>query len=171
MVSLCVKTGTDFGVVGITKGSDVMQPGESIAFAEVGTMARIVDFDVPQAGLMNIRCVGTNRFRIHRCEQRKDGLWVGDVETIADDQLMPLQPDLQKPVEALGELIAVLKTQGISEQEMPVLPPYRFDDCGWVANRWCEILPISMQQKQNLLELDSPLVRLELVNDMFMSTN
>ena len=120
MVSLCVKTGADFGVVGITKGSDVMQPGENVAFAEVGTIARIVDFDVPQAGLMNIRCVGTYRFRIHRCEQRKDGLWVGDVETIADDQLMPLQPDLQKPVEALGELIAVLKTQGISEQEQGI---------------------------------------------------
>jgi hypothetical protein len=43
------------------------------------------------------------------------------------------------------------------------------DDCGWVANRWCEILPISQAQKQNMLELDSPLVRLELVNDMILS--
>jgi hypothetical protein len=169
MVSQCFRTGSDFGIVGITKGSDVMQPGETVSFAEVGTLARITHFDVPQTGLINIRCVGTSRFRIQRCEQLQDGLWVGDVETITDDQIVPLQADLQRPAQALGELIAALQTQGISDEEMPVLPPYRLDDCGWVANRWCEILPISLVQKQNMLELDSPLVRLELVNDMFLN--
>ena len=49
---------------------------------------------------------------------------------------------------------------------MPVQPPYRLDDCGWVANRWCELLPISPDHKQGLLALDNPLVRLELVGDM-----
>jgi hypothetical protein len=170
MVSLCVKTSADFGVVSITKGSDVMQAGESVSFAEVGTIARIVYIDVPQAGLMNIRCVGTNRFRIHRCEQLENGLWVGDVEKIADDQAVPLQADLQKPAQALGELINAMHNQGISDEEMPMLAPYHLDDCGWVANRWCEILPMPLAQKQNMLELDSPLVRLELVNDMLLAT-
>ena len=41
---------------------------------------------------------------------------------------------------------------------------YRFDDAGWVANRWCEILPIPLAAKQKLMELDDPLVRLELVD-------
>jgi Lon protease-like protein len=45
-------------------------------------------------------------------------------------------------------------------------PPYHLDDCGWVANRWCELLPMPLALKQQLLELDSPLLRLELVCDI-----
>jgi hypothetical protein len=37
-----------------------------------------------------------------------------------------------------------------------------------VANRWIELLNIPLEQKQRFLELDSALVRLELVQDMFM---
>ena len=37
---------------------------------------------------------------------------------------------------------------------------YRFDDAGWVANRWCEILPIPLAAKQKLMELPDPVVRL-----------
>ena len=43
--------------------------------------------------------------------------------------------------------------------------PYEFDDAGWVANRWCEILPIPQDAKQRLMELTDPVVRLQLVND------
>jgi Lon protease-like protein len=42
----------------------------------------------------------------------------------------------------------------------------RFDDCGWLANRWCEILPLPLELKQRLMQLDNPLVRLELVSDI-----
>jgi len=49
---------------------------------------------------------------------------------------------------------------------MPFEPPYLLDDCGWVANRWCEILPLPLQHKQRLMELDNPLLRLELINDL-----
>jgi Lon protease-like protein len=49
---------------------------------------------------------------------------------------------------------------------MPVLPPYQFDDCAWVANRWSELLPMSAKRKHQLMALDNPLLRLELVNDI-----
>jgi Lon protease-like protein len=49
-----------------------------------------------------------------------------------------------------------------------MLLPYKLDDCGWVANRWCEQLPMPLQQRQRLMALDNPLVRLELVNDMLL---
>jgi len=44
--------------------------------------------------------------------------------------------------------------------------PYLLDDCAWVANRWCELLSMPLELKQRLMELDNPLVRLELVGDM-----
>jgi Lon protease-like protein len=34
-----------------------------------------------------------------------------------------------------------------------------------VANRWCEILPISSAAKQRLMALDEPVLRLQLVQD------
>jgi Lon protease-like protein len=47
----------------------------------------------------------------------------------------------------------------------PIAPPYRLDDCAWVANRWCDLLAMPASAKQSLLQLDSPLLRLELVGD------
>ena len=41
---------------------------------------------------------------------------------------------------------------------------------GWVANRWCELLPLPLELKQRLMELDNPLVRLELVSDILERT-
>ena len=48
-----------------------------------------------------------------------------------------------------------------------VLPtPSQINDCGWVANRWAEMLPLTVSIKQQLMTLDSPLLRLELVADV-----
>jgi Lon protease-like protein len=51
---------------------------------------------------------------------------------------------------------------------MPMRPPYRLDDAGWVANRWCELLRINLAQKQLLLSQENPLLRLELVQDVLV---
>jgi len=40
-----------------------------------------------------------------------------------------------------------------------------YEDAGWVAYRFAEILPISAEQKQSCLELD-PLARLQIVQDV-----
>ena len=42
-----------------------------------------------------------------------------------------------------------MKGRGVA----PFLEPYRFDDAGWVANRWCEILPISQAAKFKLMTM------------------
>ena len=49
--------------------------------------------------------------------------------------------------------------------EMPLQAPFRLDECGWVANRWAELLPLSTDEKLRLLVLDNPLLRLELIQD------
>ena len=46
----------------------------------------------------------------------------------------------------------------------------QLNDCGWVANRWCELLPVPLELKQRLMELENPLVRLELVGDVLERT-
>ncbi|MGP1685065.1 MAG: LON peptidase substrate-binding domain-containing protein, partial [Giesbergeria sp.] len=43
-------------------------------------------------------------------------------------------------------------------------------DSGWVANRWCELLPMPLSLKQQMMALENPLLRLELVGDMLDRT-
>ncbi len=170
MIGKCHKAGAPFGVVSLTQGSEVRQPGSSEAFAEIGTLATLLDFEQPQAGLMLVRAKGAQRFRVTSSEQLKHGLWVANVEQVANDLVVPVPEDLQPTADALQRLIQSLQLKADPPGALPLLPPWRLDDCGWVANRWCELLPLPVALKQRLMELDNPLVRLELVSDVLART-
>ena len=183
MIGKCHKNGTPFGVVSLTAGSEVRkaqsdkptdQPtGDGFAleeFCATGTLATITEFSAPQPGLMVIRCVGAQRFRISNREKLKHGLWIADVERVDNDMDVTVPDDLKACANALGKLIKSLQQRSIAQNQMPLMPPYRLDDCGWVANRWCELLPLPLELKQRLMELDNPLVRLELVSDILERT-
>jgi Lon protease-like protein len=45
------------------------------------------------------------------------------------------------------------------------MKPYEYEDATWVSNRWVELLDIPLIDKQRLMQIDSPIVRLELIND------
>ncbi|MGH8829584.1 MAG: LON peptidase substrate-binding domain-containing protein [Polaromonas sp.] len=179
MIGKCHKAGAPFGVVSLTEGSEVRRPPDARpsgdgfaqeAFSAVGTLATITGFSVPQPGLMLIRCLGAQRFEISRREKLKHGLWIADVTRLADDLPVKIPGDLQSTANALGKLIKSLQERDVPAGQMPLLPPYRLDDCGWVANRWCELLPMPLELKQRLMELDNPLLRLELVGDILERT-
>ena len=175
MIGKCQKHGAPFGVVALNQGTEVQRPagsgptGDAFAnesFDSVGTLASIAEFSAPQAGLMVVRCSGEQRFRVQRSEKLKHGLWIADVERLADDQVVSIPEDLRVVSIALGKLIKALQERGVPPDQMPLQPPHRLDDCGWVANRWCELLSAPLAVKQRLMALDNPLLRLELVADM-----
>ncbi len=179
MIGKCHKAGAPFGIVSLTEGSEVRRPknagpsGDGFAqeaFGSVGTLASITEFSVPQPGLMMIRCVGTQRFEISAREKLKHGLWIANVTRLDDDQSVPVPDDLQRTANALGKLIKTLQERRVPDDQMPLLTPYQLEDCGWVANRWCELLPMPVDLKQRLMELDNPLLRLELVSDILDRT-
>ena len=184
MIGKCHKTGAPFGVVSLTEGSEVRKPGDVSgkgavpsgdafaheAFNPIGTLATITGFAVPQPGLMVIQCSGVRRFKITRQEKLKHGLWIADVTQLEDERPVKIPDDLQKAADALGKLIQNLQERNVPSDQMPMLAPYQLDDCGWVANRWCELLPMPLDLKQRLMELDNPLLRLELICDMLERT-
>jgi Lon protease-like protein len=180
MIGKCHKAGAPFGVVSLTEGSEVRRPAEpgipsgdgfaNEAFSTIGTLATITEFSIPQPGLMAIRCIGAQRFEISHREKLKHGLWIADVTRLEDDQPVAIPPDLQGTADALGKLIKSLRMRDVAQAQMPLLAPYRLDDCAWVSNRWCELLPIPLELKQRLMELDNPLMRLELVSDILERT-
>ena len=181
MIGRAHKAGTPFGVVCLTEGREVRTaPSHSShrtprgdgfaheAFHEIGTLARISQLDRPNPGLMTVSCTGTQRFRILSREQLKHGLWVADIELLSDDVGVGVPGDLETAVTALREVVKGMADRAGDPAEMPFQPPYRWDDCGWVANRWCELIPMPAAQQQGLLALDNPLIRLELVQDMLL---
>jgi Lon protease-like protein len=171
MITRCHRAGAPFGVVSLTQGQEVRRPGaEREAFAAVGTLASIDSLEQPRPGLLVVRAVGQQRFRIRDSEQLKHGLWVANVEQIAPDQSVPIPDDLHPTATALGNLIQRVRDKGDDAEPLPIQDPLRLDDCAWVANRWCELLPMPVQLKQRLMELENPLVRLELVTDVLART-
>lgn len=160
LMSRCLRTGHGFGVVALCQGGEVRRAEESVSFESVGVLAEILDVDSQQSGILQLRCRGTRRFDILSVTQHADGLWMARVEYLPDDEA-DLSAGFEPTIEALSNAIDVLKAQGAE----PFLAPLRFDEAGWVANRWCEILPISLAAKQKLMALDDPLVRLRLVDD------
>lgn len=168
MIGKCIDSAQPFGVVTLTQGSEVRKPEQDEIFAEVGTLAVVRKSHAPMPGLLQILCTGSTRFRVASRERLKNGLWVGQVMPLQDDQVVAIPDELRNTADALGELLASLTDDAVPAEEIPVLPPYRFDDCGWVANRWCDLLALDADEKLRLLVLDNPLLRLELVQDILI---
>jgi len=161
----CLRESRPFGVVALNRGPEVRGAADEVGFEAMGTMAELIDIDSQQPGILQVRCRGTHRFTRGETTQRSDGLWMTAAQPVADDEVVLPDARLIGTVRGLANAIATLKTQGAE----PFLEPHLFDQAGWVANRWCEILPISLAAKQKLMELPDPQVRLQLVDEFLRS--
>jgi uncharacterized protein len=165
LIGDCLRTQRPFGVVALQQGREVRGAGEPVRFEAVGTLAELLDVDSPQPGILLVRCRGTTRFVLGPRQQQANGLWRAETTDIAGDEALAPDAALVETVRGLAKAIGSLKSQG----HAPFIEPYRFDDAGWVANRWCELLPIPLAAKQKLMELADPAVRLRLVDDFLRS--
>jgi Lon protease-like protein len=166
MVKKCIAADQPFGVVPLLQGAEVRQPGQAEVLSNAGTLARILDWAAPLPGLLHVRCRGTERFRLLASEQLKNGLWMGQVDLLEPDQAVAIPSEQQNVANALGSLIRSLQERKIPPDQMPLAPPFRLDECGWVSNRWCELLSLELDEKQRLLVQENPVLRLELVQDV-----
>lgn len=166
LIKRCLREDTEFGVISLFEGGEIQRPGEQVSLAQYGTLARIEHCEAPAPALLRVQTVGTRRFKLRNIHQEKGGLWVGDIELLEVDPPVPLPDDLQHCATKLQEVLESLEEQDIPEDQWPFQRPYHFDDCSWVANRWCELLPMEKPVKLQLLSLENPLLRLELINDL-----
>lgn len=161
LIATCLREGRPFGVVTLRSGGETRKDTRAVSFETTGVMAEVLDADSAQPGILLVRCRGTHRFEVRSQRQEADGLWIATTEPVDDDEIVAPRETLLDTVRGLANAIASLKAQA-SE---PFLHPYHFEQAGWVANRWCEILPISNAAKQKLMELPDPQVRLQLVDE------
>ena len=172
MIGRAAREGTPFGLVCLRQGGEVQRPaGNHGAYADesfhdIGTLAVITDISRPQPGLIFIRCEGTQRFALRARTRLANGLWTGAATLLERDLHVPVPDDLAATGDALRTVVAELQARAEPGQSLPLAQPYRWDDCAWLAHRWCELLPLPPALQQRLLETASPLLRLELVADM-----
>jgi uncharacterized protein len=157
MVRRCMREGSEFGVVLIGAGAEAGGPVESTA--PVGTSARIIDFFPLPDGLLGIYCLGARKFRLLKRRQQGDGLNLGEVLWLPEEPALDVPAEYQR----LGALTAkMLPELG----ELYEAVEKHFDDAAWVGYRLAEILPVSLSDKQDWLELDDPLERLALLDPL-----
>jgi len=151
MVSTCMKEGTGFGIALILSGSEV---GEAAKTYDIGSYARIIDWNMRDDGFLGISVQSEQRFRILASEVRPNQLIYAEVEMLEERQSQAFPQEYRAAVALLRDIIN--KVGGHYAE----IPP-RYDDPLWVSGRLAELLPIEPLQKQHLLQMDDPLQRLE----------
>lgn len=165
MVKKCLKNNSSFAIVAVLP-EETAKKEHLFPFEEVGTLVDIVDADVTTVGLMSIRCLGRHRIRVKSYTQQSDGLLIGEVVDIANDVVLPVPEDLEITSHSLKRFVESLPSLNVPLENLPFVKPYKFDDASWVSYRWIELMNLPLIQKQRLMQLDSPIVRLELIQDM-----
>lgn len=152
MVRDCTSNDSGFGVCLILEGEEAISP---VRPALIGTVADIVDWYTLDDGLLGVSAMGTDRFQVHHTERQPDGLMVGQVELLAE-------PEHQAVPEAFSVLTQVLARflEKVGDQ-YPSYSNESLDDASWVGYRLAELLPLAAIEKQQLLEMNDPIRRLQ----------
>ncbi len=150
MVRRCMREGGAFGVVLIEEGDEA---GEVATTATVGCSARIVDFHRLKDGLLGISCVGERKFRVQRVWRANDGLNMAEIDWLPVEAALPLPVEYAVLRETVQRALEDLSAQYTHVER-------KLDDASWIGARLTELLPMALDAKQALLELDDPLARL-----------
>ncbi|MEO7727697.1 MAG: LON peptidase substrate-binding domain-containing protein [Burkholderiales bacterium] len=148
MTKTCISEERPFGVCLIKEGRETGTPAVP---QDIGCLARITQWDMPQLGVFHLQVEGLQRFRLLSSEVEKNGLISATIEPLADDQEVA-------PEETLCSDVLKAIIDKIGAEHFP--SPQRFDDAAWIGYRLSEVLPISLHVKQQLLRMTDPQARL-----------
>ena len=151
MVKNCIKDNTGFGI-SLTKEN-------KNEYYDVGTYSKIADWKQMDDGLLGITVRGKFRYKIVKSEIQSDNLITADIESIKEpdfkvipEELMPYSDFLKNILEQYPKFY---HEDGVKY----------FTESGWVGSRLAEILPISIKEKQVILETEDYMVRLYRIKD------
>lgn len=149
-----------FGIVQLRSGGEVSRPGTpDIKLAEMGCVARVVDWDQLPNNLLGITVQGEQRFVLRECWQADNALWLGAVEYLPDDEPLPLPEEASDLLALMSRLTEHphVKRLGVEIDD---------SDAGVLANQLGQLLPIPEEARYELLEALDPLERLDLLQQM-----
>jgi Lon protease-like protein len=151
----CLKNNSSFGIVPIRDGREV---GEVAMIYDVGVSATIVDWSQGDNGLLNIKVQGGKKFKVLSTSTTDDQLMLSEVEYLPDE------PELPIPVEFDG-----LNEMYDSLSEHPQVQILNLPEAKTAKQLGCflaMLLPINRAEQVDLLKMDRPIERLQLLADI-----
>ncbi len=152
LVRICGRDGSGFGVCAILDGSE---SGARPIPAAIGTEACIVDFTTLPDGLLGITVHGGRRFHVERTRVRDNGLIIADVAWLDEQAPVPLAIEHDLLATLLRRLIEHMG--GVHARADAAA----YADAAWVSWRLAELLPITLADRQMLLQESDSEARLQ----------
>ncbi|MCG9752768.1 LON peptidase substrate-binding domain-containing protein [Vibrio brasiliensis] len=140
LVSQAMKADGTFGICLFEQPS---QAG-SDELSKIGTLAKVVDFESLDDGLLGITVAGVKKFEIERVRVEYDGLRYAKVNWLPNWQVSQVDEATESVARHLARVYQRFPEVGdLYEQKF-------LDDQSWVSQRWLEILPLSKLQFDSL---------------------
>ena len=150
MVSECLRGDRPFAVAAIKDGPEV---GGVASTSATGTLARIIDWQQEDDGLLGLLCEGEQVFSLGGVTVEHDQLLRAE---IVRQPLAPPQP-MPDELSWMTELLdSVLQRMNPPFERLAVANP----SADHVAARLIELLPLPLEEKQALFEVEGSLQRL-----------
>ena len=154
MVSRCMREDSEFGIILSRESTDP----KMFETYDTGTLAKIIDWDQGEDGLLGITTIGTQKFRLKGLNKQEDGLNIGAIERIEREGDYKPTKEFKHLVELLQAILDDINIYGDDEKN--------FDSAAWISYRFAEILPLRIEDKQKCLEIDDPIIRLNFLEPL-----
>ena len=163
LVTHCMRTSSGFGICLLKEGEEVIQEGTNQTIHRTGTYSNIIDWDQLENGLLGITVEGSAKFSIEDCWQSDSGVLQGNVQFNETDNVGRETIPLDDQYTALADLLQNLESHPLVEQKKLIIDYNNLWDLGW---RLSELIPIEIEQKQQLLEIDAPWERIQSIEQL-----
>ena len=154
MVSRCMREDSEFGIILSRESTDP----KMFETYDTGTLAKIIDWDQGEDGLLGITTIGTQKFRLKGLNKQEDGLNIGAIERIEREGDYKPTKEFRHLVELLQAILDDINIYSDDEKN--------FDSAAWISYRFAEILPLRIEDKQKCLEIDDPIIRLNFLEPL-----
>ncbi len=159
MLTECEKNGTGFGVCLIRDGNET---GKAADIYLTGTLAQVTFWENRKDGLLGVSVKGERKFYILDKTIEKNEL------TVAEIKLVELEP-VQAVPEQFLPMVTVLEKIMQSLKHPYITLEKKYNNACWVGSRLGELLPLSLEKKQQLLEMNEANARLAMLYEEMLT--
>lgn len=157
MVSDCMRNERGFGIT-----LSFEEDAQTVAFAEIGTLVRIIDWGQADNGMLSIRVQGQQKFCVHDYRVGNNDLILAEIEDIPAEKAMTIGPDQHELIE-VGQLLQAREVMPAEHDK------WQWRDAVWASYRLAELLPLTLEQQQAALALPDATARFQMLSALFSS--
>ena len=153
LIRQCLRSETGFGICLLKSGEETVQKNSGQSIYSTGTYSKIIDWNQLENGLLGITVEGQIKFSVSDYWKGDDDILHANAEfsevESADSESIPLENQF----DGLSVLLRKLENHPMVEKKKLVVDYDNLWDLGW---RLSELIPIKVEERQKLLEIDDP---------------